>query len=251
MVRGIGAKRDTRPVDPSRRIVDLAQGELSSRDFVRELLAVLEEAIGFDSAMAARLDRVENLITLHAEDEQRGLAAKTLRLARTRYAKDILPVFAFSAREGACLDSQFYKSEREKKETLLYREVLRPAGVRSMLQICAKWKGQPLLRINLNRDGGSPFQSGELETALRLLPALEASLAAQDASAPSASIEGLTARESEIAGFVGQGLTTPQISEALGTSRFTIRNQLSRIYEKLDLGGRVELAAFIARGERP
>lgn len=247
---GTGRKRNTRPADPSRKIVDLAQGNLSSGDFVRELLAVLEEAIGFDSAMAAHQDREENLITRHAEPEQRELAAKSLRFARTRYARDLLPVFAFSAREGACLDSQFYQSEREKRESLLYQEVLRPAGVRSMLQICARWKGQPLIRFNLNRDSGRLFQARELEAALRLLPTLEASLVAHGAGAPGVSIDGLTERESEIACFVGQGLTTPQIAEVLGTSRFTVRNQLTRIYEKLDIGGRVELAALIARHEK-
>ena len=52
----------------------------------------------------------------------------------------------------------------------------------------------------------------------------------------------LTARETEIALLVSQGLRNKAIARQLNLSEGTVKMHLHHVYEKLDLGGRAELA---------
>jgi len=54
----------------------------------------------------------------------------------------------------------------------------------------------------------------------------------------------LSKREQEIARLVAEGLSNRQISERLGLSEHTIKNYLFRVFEKLGVGTRVELALY-------
>jgi DNA-binding NarL/FixJ family response regulator len=62
----------------------------------------------------------------------------------------------------------------------------------------------------------------------------------------STSDAGLTRREREVAGLVGQGLTNNQIAEALFISVSTVKVHLNHIYEKLGVRSRTEAALRIA-----
>lgn len=57
----------------------------------------------------------------------------------------------------------------------------------------------------------------------------------------------LTSRERECVKLLSSGKAPRQIARTLGTSRNTVRNQLSSIYQKLGFSGQVELTAFFAR----
>jgi DNA-binding NarL/FixJ family response regulator len=58
------------------------------------------------------------------------------------------------------------------------------------------------------------------------------------------------AREQEVARLLSAGLQNKEIAAVLGTSVHTVRNQARRIYEKLRVSGRVQLAAkFRASGD--
>ena len=57
----------------------------------------------------------------------------------------------------------------------------------------------------------------------------------------------LTAREEEIAHLVEDGLTNRQIAAKLGLSEHTVRNNLFRIFDKLGVSTRVELALYTVR----
>jgi len=59
----------------------------------------------------------------------------------------------------------------------------------------------------------------------------------------------LTAREREIAQFVVRGFNNVDIASATSISRNTVKVHLKHIFEKLQVGSRAELAAFIARSE--
>jgi DNA-binding NarL/FixJ family response regulator len=59
--------------------------------------------------------------------------------------------------------------------------------------------------------------------------------------------EGLTVREREIAGLVAEGRTNKQVAAALFLSDRTIEHNLSRIYAKLGVRSRTELAGTLAR----
>jgi DNA-binding NarL/FixJ family response regulator len=58
---------------------------------------------------------------------------------------------------------------------------------------------------------------------------------------------GLNARELEIIRMVSQGLENREISESLGISTMSVKHYLSRIFTKLSVRNRVELALFALR----
>jgi DNA-binding CsgD family transcriptional regulator len=60
---------------------------------------------------------------------------------------------------------------------------------------------------------------------------------------------GLTARELEILRLVAQGLSNPQIADALARSEHTVRRHLANILRKLDVPSRAAAAAVAARNE--
>lgn len=75
---------------------------------------------------------------------------------------------------------------------------------------------------------------------------LQLILEALTAAAPLKTMNGdpapLSRREQQIATFVAQGFTNREISRKLNLSEHTVKNSLSRIFEKLGISSRVELA---------
>jgi DNA-binding NarL/FixJ family response regulator len=69
----------------------------------------------------------------------------------------------------------------------------------------------------------------------------------QVASPPPAAGEALTPRELDVLHLVAEGLGNQQIARRLGVAVTTVRTHLSRLYEKLRLQSRVELALFAAQ----
>ena len=61
----------------------------------------------------------------------------------------------------------------------------------------------------------------------------------------------LTATEIVIADLAARGLRNAEIAEELGLSRKTIEWNLTRIYRKLGVRSRTELAARASAGESP
>jgi len=66
-------------------------------------------------------------------------------------------------------------------------------------------------------------------------------------NSPGSNQFGLTTRELEIVRAVVQGLGNREISEMLGISQFTVKHYLTRVFDKLLVGNRVELALFATR----
>jgi DNA-binding CsgD family transcriptional regulator len=62
---------------------------------------------------------------------------------------------------------------------------------------------------------------------------------------------GLTGAEAEVAELAAAGVSNPQIAERLYMSRSTVKTHLARVYTKLGVGNRTELAAAIARLRQP
>lgn len=54
----------------------------------------------------------------------------------------------------------------------------------------------------------------------------------------------LSPRERQVAELFAAGLTNKEVAHTLGTSPSTVRNQLERIYDKLDIGSKSELVAL-------
>ena len=57
----------------------------------------------------------------------------------------------------------------------------------------------------------------------------------------------LSPREREVAKLFGAGLTSNEVARSLGTSSSTVRNQLERIYEKLGISSKSELAVLFSK----
>ena len=57
----------------------------------------------------------------------------------------------------------------------------------------------------------------------------------------------LTPRELQVARLAAHGASSPEIAAELRVSRRTVDNQLGRVYAKLGIAGRAELAAALSR----
>jgi DNA-binding NarL/FixJ family response regulator len=60
----------------------------------------------------------------------------------------------------------------------------------------------------------------------------------------------LAQREDEVANLVAEGMTNREIAQKLGVAEHTVGNYLFRIYEKLGISSRVELALYVIHQER-
>jgi DNA-binding NarL/FixJ family response regulator len=67
---------------------------------------------------------------------------------------------------------------------------------------------------------------------------------------PAAHGDGLTDREAEVAGLVGQGLTNKQIAAQLFLSVRTVESHVRNALAKLQLTSRTELALWVHRPDR-
>ncbi|MBK3565996.1 MULTISPECIES: AAA family ATPase [unclassified Streptomyces] len=96
--------------------------------------------------------------------------------------------------------------------------------------------------------GGRPEDAEELWTAARgLADHWHVPLFAQPPSVrPAPDLMPLTRRELEVARLVGTGRRTREVAETLRVSPRTIEVHLSRIYRKLEIGSRAELARLMA-----
>jgi DNA-binding CsgD family transcriptional regulator len=64
-----------------------------------------------------------------------------------------------------------------------------------------------------------------------------------------ARIAGLTPAEGEVARLAGEGFSNREIAALRGSAERTVANQLRRIYRKLGIASRFELAARLSRSD--
>ena len=74
-----------------------------------------------------------------------------------------------------------------------------------------------------------------------------ASRARGERKRPSSGWAGLTPTEIEVVRLVAQGLTNPEVAERLFIGRGTVKSHLGRVFTKLDVSTRAELAALATR----
>ncbi len=234
--------------------LDLVQHAREARDsaeFRGYALDAMRALIPCDRAIFSELTSERPLVTYAVDDASLGLI-QTCEQNFEHYAREVETATTAAYRSGGVLDHDVF-SASERSRSAFYAEIVQPQQIDSMLVLMPKWRGSALGWIRLERVRGRGFLHEELALALRLLPAAEVSLSALRAEWLGQSVElpRLTARETEIAMHVARGLSTPQIGLLLGTSKLTVRNQLGRIFEKLGVGSRAELASFVASRRAP
>lgn len=155
----------------------------------------------------------------------------------------------------AFIDTEVYSS-RERDRLPIFRELLRPAGISSVVLAAVQLAGRTTGMIHLVRDG-RPFRSDALTQAaplLNMIAIMHHALVGMPAGAPSMppetaahALARLTPREHEVATLAAGGYGALQIAARLGTSIHTVRRQLEAVYRKCGIGNRAELATLIQR----
>ena len=61
----------------------------------------------------------------------------------------------------------------------------------------------------------------------------------------------LTEREREVMELANHRMTNPEIAEKLCISKYTVKNHMHNIFEKLDISARADLIMFVDKGGQP
>jgi DNA-binding CsgD family transcriptional regulator len=136
-------------------------------------------------------------------------------------------------------------------ESEVYRAYLRQLGFVDRADVYVRNSGGVVGSIALLRTAG-PFELREV-SALRHLQRLVEHAQECTAPVPSASREalqaaGLTRREADVALLVGHGATNAEIARSLHLTQTTVKTHLTRIYGKLAVSSRTQLAIVLGGG---
>jgi DNA-binding CsgD family transcriptional regulator len=91
-----------------------------------------------------------------------------------------------------------------------------------------------------------PFEASTVRLVRQLHPLLQAGFAAQTPAAAAVPSARLTGRESEVARLVAGGATNASIAAALTLSEATVKAHLTKVYAKLGVRSRAQLAAAMS-----
>lgn len=239
----------------SELIAELACAIAQPEQFDRELLALFERHIGADVSFFCSSAGVS--------EASRGLDPRVLPLARERWGamtlevRRLLPVALGAG--GVVVDSQLLGAELTR--LVYYDTFMRPHRGRTTLLGFLHYHGRCLGELVLGRShGSSDFHARDLACLRDVMPTLSVArygcqlAAARDggqrrlveaapAPQPCGAGDALSQREREVWSYLHLGYTNQQIALALGSATRTVRNQLSRVYEKLGVGSRAEAVA--------
>lgn len=143
--------------------------------------------------------------------------------------------------DAAVLDLVLGADERGGLRVL---EALRAARSRAPVVVVTAFADVGRVKDALNLGAShlleKPFRAAELLALVeRLTAAAKPDLG--DLVAEALAKAGLTAREEEVTRLALKGLPSPEIATVLGMSEKTVRQHLSKVYEKLGVSGRGEL----------
>jgi DNA-binding CsgD family transcriptional regulator len=162
------------------------------------------------------------------------------------FSREMAPVLSVLPTRRAVLDADEF-GDKGIERTEVYNQIMRPHGWKAAIYVAPQLNARQkpaLIGLALDR-GGLKYDRKHLPLLRELTLTLALADAALDRSQePSA---GLLPAERDLAQYVSNGFTNRQIATALGLSVFTVRNQLSRLFEKYDLGSRAELAHRFGR----
>jgi DNA-binding CsgD family transcriptional regulator len=184
---------------------------------------------------------------LGEHDRARELVDEELEIARRFGAPEPIGE-ALRVRALLAPADQMAELAREAVEVLAGSE-LRVAHARALIDL-----GAALRRRGHRRDAREPLRDG-LDLANRCGSVVETDRALDELRATGArprrpvvsGVAALSPQERRIAGMASEGLSNREIAEALFVTRRTVEMHLTGAYRKLDVSGRDELPAALAR----
>jgi DNA-binding CsgD family transcriptional regulator len=226
-----------------------AQVAASLQDVELDALRMLERVAGFDSAIYVELwPQIGSSASINKEPYAHLLAR--YRAKPERYQPSLQKGRLVARAVGAYVDTDVY-SGRERDRLPFFAEIIRPQGIRGQLVAAVSFNGRQIGSIHLCRHGHSDFKARDVSRLTPRLPAIALAQAAFGtrpegrAESLRQRLDQLSAGEREVALRVAQGLGNREIAEALGISPFTVRNRLSRVFDKVGAWSRTELAVWI------
>jgi DNA-binding NarL/FixJ family response regulator len=227
-------------MDTARALIELAHEARGSGELREAILALLcqrlEAEVGLFVAIEGGRD-VRALCGL-CETGQAALDAVWHVVRR-----ELQPVKQHALRAGAATDRQVLGKNLTRTE--LFQRVMVPLGGTETLFLVPRMRDRVLGMLALGRCGY--FSPAALAYAKDLVSVLSIAYCAALSNADP--LPELTATEHDLLDYLELGWGTQQIAAARGTSFFTVRNQLSVMYRKLDVTNRAE-AIGLRRGNR-
>jgi DNA-binding CsgD family transcriptional regulator len=217
-------------------LIDAANAATTLADYEHDLFEVLGRTIGFEVAFCLRSGSLGAVTP--------GFQSSVRAAARGRWAtyrEDFRAVERRARSVGRVVVDREVLGARKLERTSVYQEVMRPHGGESSLVAYLGAGPQVLAGLVLGRTRAR-FKAAEVErlrSGLAVLTVCE--LAVGQRQPPPNEL--LSAREREILSHLRLGYTNREIGIALGTSFRTVRNQLSRTFEKLGVCTRAEAVA--------
>lgn len=191
------------------------------------------------------------LLLVEDEPDARGALARAL----TRAGYDVSEA-ADVAGARARLGDPAFAPEAAVLDIILGSDAR--GGLRALEALRARWARAPAVIVTAFADvdnvkaalnlGAShliekPFRAAELVAVVDRLVAARPD--ASEAVTRAFMRASLTAREAEVARLALKGLPSPEIAQVLGMSEKTVRQHLSRVYEKHGVSGRGELVHLL------
>lgn len=177
-----------------------------------------------------------------------------------RRLPDLEPIDPFTPRRAAAAGaSVMWAADAGGPEQIaasMYGRHLRRHGYGPPVTMYFRSEGRIVFGLVLLRTVESPpFEAHEIELLLQLRPFLETALTFTGAQVQESThalpLAGLTSREAEVAALVAGGLSNAGIAMDLGMSEATVKAHLTRVYAKLGLRTRTQLAVLLPRFTEP
>jgi len=220
-------------------IATLATRAHDRTEFRSGTLAFLQGALPFDVAFFQ-----SGASTSGPEPVTHGLPPLAERLLARRADtvwSELAAIRAAALGDGGVVDASGLVSADSELGRLLRTE-------RPLRHLCLAALEEGRTAIVLCR-GSGPYQRRELELLRLCLPVI--GLGDRRASEVQEALGArLTPREQEIFDYVSRGYNNREIAAVLGTSHFTVRNQLCRLFRKVGVSGRSELVGLAALATR-
>jgi DNA-binding CsgD family transcriptional regulator len=240
----------------------LASGDPTKALMARALVWLMRfvpSAVGLFYTVDPRLQKFSSGLIVA---NRRSPGAPDLEPAMTRYrqlyhALDPLAPRRFASSTSTVVDLAELTGDHGRELSPYVSEYLRGLGVDGQTTLHLRANGRIVAGVDLLRAAHTPPITAQQLSFLRTShPLLEQAYACAidglAASKPVDVVAGarLTRRETEVANLVSSGASNAEIARALAISEATVKSHLMRVFEKLNIRSRTQLAVMFT-AERP